>query len=274
MRCRLFFVFAFFALCQLGKQIKVDLQWSICEADPQAVLQKLGEDGTREPYKKTPVTYYDTDPPSYSWGGLMFRKKTRRGEELSAVKVHFDPKTSDAPQGFFRDTEAPVVEAPFNRSAWETRERYLCVWDRYGNNTSFTCQIQSLLAEGKELWTDEQIRFAERCQSVIWEDLIGFGPNPNPKWRLDVAGYRAVFDDVQAGPFHLMELEVKVLKDKGDEVYKTISRYLRECGILLYSIPARRGLVVLEAVKVLSFVVIVIAFSDELVGDGGASGDS
>ncbi|KAI3573648.1 hypothetical protein IWW34DRAFT_706568 [Fusarium oxysporum f. sp. albedinis] len=203
MRRRLFFVFAFFALCPLGKQIKVDLQWSICEADPQAVLQKLGEDGTREPYKKTPVTYYDTDPPSYSWGGLLFRKKTRRGEELSAVKVHFDPKT------------------------------YLCVWDRYGNNTSFTCQIQSLLAGGKELWTDEQIRFAERCQSVIWEDLIGFGPNPNPKWRLDVAGYRAVFDDVQAGPFHLMELEVKVLKDKGDEVYETISRYLRECGILL-----------------------------------------
>jgi hypothetical protein len=247
MRRHLFFVFAFFALCPLGKQIKVDLQWSICEADPQAVLQKLGEDGTREPYKKTPVTYYDTDPPSYCWGGLMFRKKTRRGEELSAVKVHFDPKTSDAPQGIFRDTEAPVVEAPFNRAAWETRERYLCVWDRYGNNTSFTCQIQSLLAGRKELWTDEQIRFAERCQNVIWEDLIGFGPNPNPKWRLDVAGYRAVFDDVQAGPFHLMELEVKVLKDKGNEVYETISRYLRECGILLCHKQEPRTLRLFEA---------------------------
>ena len=81
MRRRLFFVFALFALFPLGKQIKVDLQWPICEADPQTVLQKLGEDGTHEPYKKTPVTYYDTDPPSYSWGGLMFRKKnqTRRG---------------------------------------------------------------------------------------------------------------------------------------------------------------------------------------------------
>lgn len=200
----------------------------MCDTDPQTVLQKLGENGTHEPYKKTPITYYDTNPPSYSWGGLMFRTKTRRGEELSVVKAHFDPRTSDALEGFFRDKEAHI-----NRTVSDTPERFLCVWDRYGNDASFTCQIQSLLDGRKELWTDEQIRFAERCQSVIWGDLVGFGPNPNSKWRLNVVGHRAVFDDVQVGPFHLMELEVKVLKHKGDEVYEKISRYLRECGILL-----------------------------------------
>jgi hypothetical protein len=36
------------------------------------------------------------------------------------------------------------------------------------------------------LWTDEQIRFAERCQDIIWEDLVGLGPNLNPKWHMDV----------------------------------------------------------------------------------------
>jgi hypothetical protein len=30
-----------------------------------------------------------------------------------------------------------------------------------------------------------------------------------------------------------MELEVKVLKTKGNEAYKKITRYLRECGIQL-----------------------------------------
>ncbi|KND87181.1 hypothetical protein TOPH_08140 [Tolypocladium ophioglossoides CBS 100239] len=233
MQHHLFLAFALVVLHSFGKQIKVNLQWSICDADPQTVLHKLGEDSTREPYKKTPITYYDTDPPSYSRGGLMFRTKTRRGEELSAVKVHFDPRASDAPVEFFRDNETPVVEAHFNGTAVDTPERFLCVWDRYGNDTSFTCQIQSLLAGRTELWTDEQVQFAERCQSVVWGNLIGFGPNPNPKWRLNILGHRAVFDDVQAGHFHLMELEVKVLKYKGDEVYQKINRYLRERGILL-----------------------------------------
>jgi hypothetical protein len=224
----LFIAFSLSALCSLGKQIKVNLQWSICDTNPQTVLQKLGEDGAREPYKKTPVTYYDTNPPSYFWSGLMFRTKTRRGDELSAVKALFDPGTSDAPERVSGDKEAHI-----SRTIPETPERFLCVSDRYGNDTSFTCQIQSVIAGRKVLWTDEQIRFAERCQGIIWEDLVGFGPNPNPKWRLNIAGHRAVFDDVQAGPFHLMELEVKVLKPKGDEAYKEISRYLRERGIQL-----------------------------------------
>ncbi|EHK23024.1 uncharacterized protein TRIVIDRAFT_29068 [Trichoderma virens Gv29-8] len=203
MWCSLLFTFALLALCPLGKQVKVNLQWAICDADPQTVLRKLGEDGTREPYKKTPITYYDTDPPSYSWGGLMFRTKTRRDEELSAVKVHFDPRT------------------------------FLCVWDRYGNNTSFACQIQSLLDGRRKLWTDEQIRFAERFQRVHWTDLVGFGPNPNPKWRLNISDHEGVFDDVQAETFHLMELEVKVLRYEADEVYGDISKYLREHNISL-----------------------------------------
>jgi hypothetical protein len=233
MQRHLFHAFALFALGSLGKEIKCNLQWSICDADPQTVLQKLGEDGTREPYKKNPVTYYDTDPPSYSWDGLMFCTKTRRGQELSAVKVCLEPRTSDAPEDLFRNEEAPPVEGHFNGTALDSHERFLCVWDRYGNDSSFACQIQSLLAGRTELWTDEQIRFAERCQSVIWEDLIGFGPNPNPKWRLNILGHKAVFDDVQVGPFHLMELEVKIIKYKGDEVYEAVSRYLRERGILL-----------------------------------------
>ncbi|POR37233.1 Uncharacterized protein TPAR_02562 [Tolypocladium paradoxum] len=246
MQRHLFLALALFALCLLGKHIKVNLQWAICDADPQTVLQKLGEDGTREPYKKTPVTYYDTDPPSYTRRGLMFRTKTRRDEELSAVKARFDPRASVAPDGFLRDREA-LVEAQFNITALDTRERFLCVWDRYGSDTSFSCQIQSTLAGRTGLWTDEQIRFAERCQSVTWDNLVAFGPSPNPKWRLHVLGHRAVFDDVQAGSFHLMELEVKVLKHNGDEVFEKITRYLRERGIMLCHKQEPRSLRLFQA---------------------------
>lgn len=132
----------------------------------QTILQKLGENGTRESYKKTPITYYNTNPPSYSLGGLMFRTKTRRGEELSAVKAYFNARTLDTREGFFRDKDAHI-----NRTESDTPERFLCVWDGYGNDTPFTCQMQSLLAGRKELWTDEQIRFVKSCQNVIWGDL-------------------------------------------------------------------------------------------------------
>jgi hypothetical protein len=41
-------------------------------------------------------------------------------------------------------------------------------------------------------------------------------------------------DDVQAGLFHLMELEVKVFKHDSEAVYENISTYLGERGIVLY----------------------------------------
>ncbi|KFA78632.1 hypothetical protein S40288_10348 [Stachybotrys chartarum IBT 40288] len=123
----LFLALASFALSLWGKQMKVNLQWSICDSNPQTILQKLSENGSRKPYKKTPITYFDTNPPSYSWVGLMFRTKTRRGEELSAVKARFDPTTSDAPAGFFGDKE----KVDINRTkSNDSAERFLCVWDR------------------------------------------------------------------------------------------------------------------------------------------------
>lgn len=149
----------------------------------------------------------------------MFRTKTRRGEELSAVKAHLDPGSLGTSDDLF----------------WIGKDTSVCVWDRYGNDQFFTCQVQSMLEGRSELWSDEQIRFAKSCRRrhVTWRDLVAFGPHPNPKWRLEVVGYEAVFDDVQAGPLHLMELEVKVPKTRGDEIYQKISTYLGERGVRL-----------------------------------------
>jgi hypothetical protein len=143
---QLFIAFSLSVPCSLGKETQVNLQWSICDKNPQTVLQKLGEDSTHEPYKKTPVTYYDTNPPSYFGSGLMFRTKTRRGEELSAVKAHFNSRTLSALERVFADEEAHS-----SRTIPETPERFVCVWDQYGNDTSFNCQIQSAMAGRKVL---------------------------------------------------------------------------------------------------------------------------
>jgi hypothetical protein len=188
---------------------KVNLQWSICDSSPQIVLQKLGKD-SGDPDKLDPITYYDTNPPIYTPQGLMFRTKTRAGQEISMVKIRFAKETSNVPH------------------------KVACLWDRYGDETTFVCKQQDPM-DRTRIWSNEQIRFAEHFWSrIVWDKLVAFGPYPNPKWKwLNIKGYKAAFDDVAARSLHLMELEVKVPKSEGDLAYQTITEHLRKCRVVL-----------------------------------------
>ncbi|PVH92173.1 hypothetical protein DM02DRAFT_298000 [Periconia macrospinosa] len=193
--------------CLAKGKDKVHLQWSICDCNPQTVLQKLGGDSS-DPYKHAPVTYYDTNPPIYTKNGLMFRTKTKKDQEVSVVKVRFA------------------------KEKWDVPDTVNCVWDRYGYKTFYTCEKQSPL-NGTSLWSDEQVHFVEYYRPVAWKSLVPFGPFPNPKWKLKIKGYKATFDDVAAGPLHLMEIEVKVPKVKGNNTYQAVTEHLRKRGVAL-----------------------------------------
>jgi len=210
----------------VGQLSPVHLQWSICEPDAQTVLRKLGENGTREPYRDTPVTYYDTDPPTYTWGKLMFRTKSRHGQPVSAVKVRFDPRTSRAAAMAF-ESDGSLPGIPDAHAAGNVK----CVWNRYGDDVYFSCGLQSPLIDIHNVWSDEQRLFVERSETVKWDELVGYGPNYNPKWQVNVAEYPGVFDDVQAGYDHFMELEVKVAREEGHKAYEDITKYLKDHGI-------------------------------------------
>ena len=211
----IFIVFALSTLlCRwtLGKT-KVDLQWAICDKDAPTVLRKLGEDGLK-PYKANNITYYDTSQPVYTAQGLGFRTKVKKHKPISLIKARFSKKTKNVP-----------AEAD-------------CVWDRYGNTTYFTCGLPSPLCNGTErIWSNDQIAFAGRYQDVDWEGLVPYGPFHNPKWKLHIEGYKAVFDDVMASAagstLHIMELEIGLKRSKSDEVHRNITKYLEDRGVVI-----------------------------------------
>ncbi|KAF7589396.1 hypothetical protein BBP40_004339 [Aspergillus hancockii] len=188
---------------------KTNLQWAICDRDPQSVLQKLGM-GNPGPYKENPITYYDEQPPVYISHGLMFRTKVNKGQPLSTVKARFHQETSDVPDG---------VE---------------CSWDRYGDKNTYTCEQRCpLRPDSSTVWCQDQVNFAERYQAINWAALHAFGPYPNAKWKLRIEGHKAKFDDVAAGDLHLMEIEAKVPTAKADKAYQRITQYLHARGVVL-----------------------------------------
>lgn len=142
----------------------------------------------------------------------MFRAKVRAGQNVSVVK-------------------AKVMEfSDISSSA-------TCLWNRYGYADAAVCKLQSPIQHNvTSLWSDEQVHFAEHVWGMVdWDELFEFGPYPNPKWKkLNIHGYRAVFDDVAVPPHHLMlEVEVKVPRPRREAAYRLITQYLKNIGVVL-----------------------------------------
>lgn len=200
---------------------KVALQWAICSPTPADILYMLGEDD-KPPFKCSPITYFDLICPVYTEQGFMFRKKFNKGKQISSVKLRFKNEPSNVPDS---------VD---------------CRWDRYGYQTFYTCEKRAPV-NGTRVWSDEQAQFLEYYRSIDWEDLIAFGPYWNAKWKVEIEGHRAVFDNVVAHSFHLMEIEMKVLKDQSESTYEMATKYLKEVGIVLCDEQEPRTLRLLRA---------------------------
>jgi hypothetical protein len=187
----------------------IDLQWSICDATPAAALQKLGLDPSA-PGKKKQVTYYESRTAPYAPLGLSFRTKGKPDKLESSVKVRFPDRRSGLP---------PEAD---------------CSWDRYGAAETYTCEETNALdGSGASPWSAAQKGFVAGYQTVDWSALSAFGPYENPKWKLKVAGRKAVFDTVEAEGLHLMELSVKVPKSDDADVYRAVGGELGADGVVL-----------------------------------------
>ncbi|KAF5023445.1 hypothetical protein F66182_4490 [Fusarium sp. NRRL 66182] len=210
-------LFATLVSCRVDDR-EIHLQWSLCDRDAEAVLVKLGQEA-RAPYKRNPITYFDTKPPTHAQQGVMFRTKTNRGEPFSIIKVRFDEKPAHPP---------PDAD---------------CVYDRYGDDVLYTCGHRYHLAGAPNtIWSKDQVRFAERYDDIDWDGLVPYGPFPDGKWKLRILGHKAKLDDVVAGTLHLMEIELSTPKAGSAHVYRQVTEYLEERGVMLCDPQASKTL--------------------------------
>lgn len=196
---------------------EVDIQWSICDGTPQQILKQLSHE-SGVPDKINQMTYFDSLPVTFAQKGISLRTKGQPGAIESSIKIRFIGPMS------------PGIEGE-------------CSWDRYGVDLNYTCVVSSRIQFGqKEIWSYEQQRFVEKFQHVDWDLLKSYGPFQNPKWKVTVSGYKAIFDSVETGPLHLMELSVKVKKSNEKSAFDAISTFLAGKGVGLCKIQEGKTL--------------------------------
>jgi hypothetical protein len=185
---------------------KIDLQWSICDASPEAVLAKLDSADAEE--SDSSVTYYDEAPPSFIQDGVTFRIKGEGAKRETSVKIRFEG-------------EREIPEAT-------------CEWDRYGSQNRYTCEVAGDPGEAK-IWSAAQLDFlSARYRNASVDGLKAFGPYPNRKWKLKHKDFKVTFDTVdtrEAG--HLMEMSMKVDYAARDASYEMGSHWLAKNGVSL-----------------------------------------
>jgi hypothetical protein len=194
----------------------VNLQWSICDSSPEDVLEKLGAAETQMS-QEGQISYYDSNPPTYTQLGLSFRTKERKGETESSVKVRFPQR----PANMTTDAD--------------------CSWERYGSQENYTCEVLDDFSDEQTSspWSSEQMDLVSPYHAVDWRTLVSFGPYSNPKWKVIVAGSKGTFDSAEAGSLHLMELEIVVSKIDDDRIYAAVTSELLKAGVSLC--PVQEG---------------------------------
>ena len=199
-------LFLFLPLFAFGDS-KIDLQFSICDSSPEAVLQKL--DQAKAKTKESPITYYDSPLPQYLQDGVSLRTKTKKNANISSVKIRFD-----------REVQIPEAN---------------CEWDLYGTQEKYTCEVTASVHHPKHPWSKEQKLFLSRYyQESDLSSLQAFGPYRDRKWKLEHKGEKISFDSVdtdEAGP--IMEISQKVPYSQKEETYAKFQHWLRKHGVVL-----------------------------------------
>jgi hypothetical protein len=215
-----------------GYGYESELQWAICNANPEDVLQRLGYKSDLRSENGT-LRFFDAVDLSFQNKGIIFRIFESDWQSKSTIKVKF---------------ASPTL---VNWKALKGIE-YKCEWDRYLSDRKFTCNLNNK-ATGSGAFaqsqTDGLVQLTgEKISQVMLERLPEWGPLVLRKWRLIKGKSRPItFEAVTLpdGSF-IMELSTRTDEKFELKVMQELTAELQNRDLILCDRQAGRTREILQ----------------------------
>lgn len=217
-------------LVAAGRLEQVNLYWPICGTDPQEVLHLI-RDGNFDKIwltdREANVTYYYPAQQAHPWSELTLYSETReKSREVSVAKIRIGPLPFKAMYiGGVYDVPEDYLEilSPYKEKC------STCAWERYyGDDRAFySCEVSAARKGKSGLWSQDQKSFIQRWHGEVdLENLLSAGPFEKSEWDVEFDGFEGVFESVDDGDVHVLQLKVETSKAKADKDYDCVNSRL------------------------------------------------
>jgi hypothetical protein len=231
MKARLLSLLLFAVLAAAGRDEVVELRWSICEKDPQTVIDKLSDtDVLWQTYKYRPhsirnVTFYYPPKRLHPWSqAILWQRDDPHGPNYAEAKVRIGPLPVRAneirPQEWW-----PLDELEFLKS----KDKPMCNWEWFNTHryAYYACTVMYAREWRPVLWSEAQMNFTERWHGPLdWDNLITAGPFIQGWWSVTVNGHRGKLTDVYDGNEHHMIYKIDTTKTHCSQIYREVTEGL------------------------------------------------
>lgn len=231
MKVHLVSLLLFAVLAAAGRDETVDLYWSICEKDPQTVINKLSDtdvlwqQSKYRPHSIRNVTFYYPPKRLHPWSqALLYQRDDPHGPNYAEVKIRTGPLPVRA------NEIRPEESWPLDQlEVLLAKDAPSCSWEWYNTHryAYYSCAIRYQRKWRPVLWSQSQVNFTERWHGPLdWENLITAGPFIQGWWSVTLNGHRAKLTDVYDGNEHHMILTIMTTKTHCSQIQREVTEGL------------------------------------------------
>lgn len=216
-----FHTFADFSLTTEEAKQVVEIQFAICQAEDE--VKDIIEDYVDDT-DKYDVSYYDDSKYSLYRQKVQLKVRDDDDERLLDTKVRF---------------------TNFSRKPKDLPKSAECEFDRYANQSLYSCRIRSEQESSRLHFSDDQLDLLKLGGiDPHTLSLKRFGPYPYKKWTLSALGIghaakEITVDRVRAKE-DLIEFSVRTTKDMEDEIYQKSLAWIKAHDLQLCRVQQDR----------------------------------